>query len=649
LAGAGKIGTAVGGRRMSEGWNVGTWEYSTPATWSEYLPGSTQQLALNAAWSTNVESWIQQAYAASIPPDGGPSYFYDPSQTTIPPETAALQVAWSAWPNRLDFYLGGSSGRQNPNHWTHEQLLQLADTGYAASVSSPPQQMTFPKIPTGFALQCPDIDWDPAYSSEWQTYGPYGPRGWLDEYCEWSVTRDARNNVVRIDFVCENPEYWYTLWSFDPDKVRSVYEDTLNFDVPASQPDRTITVTLDDLSLHDPQTGATVIDPATGRAAYNPLNKWNSGPSSVRTAGAASGGAMHLTSTPNTLQTELGLASTATVQRDVDNTQTQELICCSQYGQIFRNSDPHIGQSVNLAVSAGPNKVCLADPVGLYIQMPQFEYWSFRKGANVPAGAKPSDCWHVVRGYQQLTDPLTGEPFTGQDYSEGREGVGNFILHAVMQIPSAWIEAGHSVTLADIEVDTVPLTWAGQVANHMNVGLYARPIPAGSTPAKYACLPLTPPPPPAPPSQSVNQLMYAVLWNAYYATQETIVMPDAAQTLASNTVIMAVHAAQGTASTMVLTASPPYGDQPFPAIQFSADGTTVDAKVTATVTAAETVTYAVPGNSYPGPNTAFTVEVTIAGDAAPGMRGVSITYAGQQPSFMPALLLVLPATEASHA
>ena len=209
--------------------------------------------------------------------------------------------------------------------------------------------------------------------------------------------------------------------------------------------------------------------------------------------------------------------------------------------------------------------------------------------------------------------------------------------------------AGHTATLADIEVDTVRLTWAGQVANHMNVGLYARPIPAGSTPAKYACQPLSPPPPPAPPPQSANQLMYAVLWNAYYATPETIVMPDATQTLASNTVIMAVHAAQGTTSTMLLTASPPYGEQPYPAIQFSADGTTVDPAVTATVTAAETVTYAVPGNSYPGPNTAFTIEVAIAADAAPGMRGVSVTYAGQQPSFMPALLLVLPATEASHA
>jgi len=88
----------------------------------------------------------------------------------------------------------------------------------------------------------------------------------MDEYCEWSVTRDANGNIIRIDFVCENPEYWNTLWMISPETVRSLYEQTLNFQVPA---DQQITITLEDLYLNDPQTGQPVIDPSTGRPVYN--------------------------------------------------------------------------------------------------------------------------------------------------------------------------------------------------------------------------------------------------------------------------------------------------------------------------------------------------------------------------------------------
>ena len=89
-----------------------------------------------------------------------------------------------------------------------------------------------------------------------------------------------------------------------------------------------------------------MIDPSTGRPAYNPLNKWNSGPKAVRGTNA-SGGAMHLTSTPNTLQTEMALAGGATILRPCGNGVPQTVICCAQYGQAYRNSDPHIGQQVN--------------------------------------------------------------------------------------------------------------------------------------------------------------------------------------------------------------------------------------------------------------------------------------------------------------
>ena len=56
-----------------------------------------------------------------------------------------------------------------------------------------------------------------ADKSAWQTFGPPGPRGWQDEYCEWSVTRDpASNKITSVMFTCENPDYWFTLWQVDP-------------------------------------------------------------------------------------------------------------------------------------------------------------------------------------------------------------------------------------------------------------------------------------------------------------------------------------------------------------------------------------------------------------------------------------------------
>src|SRR5262249_15068957 len=151
------------------------------------------------------------------------------------------------------------------------------------------KRVSFQQIP---ATLCPQADWDGTL----KTFGPYGPRGWLDEYCEWSVARDAMNNILRVDFACENPEYWYSLWAVDPETVRSIYETTLNAGVP---PNRQISVSLNDLVLMNQ--GKPVIDPQTGRPAYNPLNRWNSGPFAVRIGSQPSftGGVMHLTSTPN--------------------------------------------------------------------------------------------------------------------------------------------------------------------------------------------------------------------------------------------------------------------------------------------------------------------------------------------------------------
>jgi hypothetical protein len=123
--------------------------------------------------------------------------------------------------------------------------------------------------------------------------------------------------------------------------------------------------------------------------------------------GNAGGGAMHLTSTPNTLQTEMGLAGAATVQRTVGNVSPQTLICCSQYGQANRNSDPHIGLSVNQLVDGPPSgTVSLANPVGLYIQMPDFSNYALPADPKLPRNASVADCWQILRGAAVVTDKL---------------------------------------------------------------------------------------------------------------------------------------------------------------------------------------------------------------------------------------------------
>jgi hypothetical protein len=320
--------------------------FSTPAFIQEPTLNSSQQERLNALWNTSVEGFTQQAIT------GDPwnnlnspiqSSYYDPTQTDIPDGTAAALVTWIAFPNRLNQYLGQNQSPANPYGLAQTQLYEIADTGYYTQAG---KQTPLPGIPKTI---CPQPDWGD--KANYHTYGPYGPRGWLDEYCEFSVTRDlASGKITRVDIVCENPEYWYTFWRISPQAVAQAYQDTLNYGLPPGSPNM-VTVTVADLQLTD-ASGKPVIDPSTGQPAYNPLNKWNSGTVSTRGANA-SGGAMHLTSTPNTLQTELGLAGGATVTRKVGTSNPQKLICCSQYGQSFRNSDPHIGQNVNQIVAAG--------------------------------------------------------------------------------------------------------------------------------------------------------------------------------------------------------------------------------------------------------------------------------------------------------
>ena len=438
--------------------------------------------------------------------------------------------------------------------------------------------------------------------------------------------------ITRVDIVCENPEYWYTLWRVSPQAVAQIYQNTLNFGLPAGSPNA-ITVAVADLYLMD-SAGNPVIDPSTGLPAYNPLNKWNTSPVSTRGANA-SGGAIHLTSTPNTLQTELGLAGGATVSRIGGNTNPQALICCSQYGQSYRNSDPHIGQNVNQVVVSASNNVSLANPPGLYIQMPDFSGWTLPRDPKLPAGAQPSDCWQIARGAASVNDPVTGNPFNG-----------NMILHVACQLPAAWIEAGVSFAFGDITINlngiAQPIQFASQILNTFHIGLFARALKSAQ-PKPIACVINLPTQTQAAQVQPV-QMFYQSLWDAYYNTQVNT-PAGVPMSLASNSVIIPPRVSQGATNlAMVLTCNTAVTGSAgqFPTVAVP------EGDIAFTVVNLSNVNYAAPGNSYPSDFQLLALQVSVAPNAALGLRSIVVTNPPQPgtappPPFpAPAFLYVVP-------
>lgn len=599
--------------------------FTTPACNNDFPndPVAYEQLA--DAWSQNVDGFTNQAiignpwttlYASAQ------TAYYNPLATPILEGSGAVDVPWVAVPNRLTQYLGQNQVPANPYQLTSSQLFALADSGELANYPIP-------------ETLCPTPDW----TGPTQTYGPYGPRGWLDEYCEFSVVRNASDKITRVDFTCENPEYFQTLWRIDPQTAADIYTSALNAGAPESQ---WVTITVEDLQLLDPESGAPVIDPQTGSPAYNPLNKWNSGTATQRPSNgaASSGGAMHLTATPNSLQTELALGSGATVQREQGNTDPQALICCAQYGQSYRNSDPHIGQTINLAVAAGTN-MSLADPPGLYIQMPSFAQYQLPDDPNLPAGASAADCWQIIRGFERIIDPITQAPFPG-----------SFILHAAFQLPQAWIDAGVSFCVGDITIAGSKIQWGSQIQATLEIALFGRPITPVVAAPSLACAAT-----PAVVTQAQPlQIMFQDLWDAYYATVVNTPM-KVPMVLASNSSIIPPTLSPGSEDqTLAMTYAAPTGTSNLPQSQWptvvftQADGSADSTINVEVVDFAPSINYAVPGNTYPGVVQLLNLLLNVSAEAAPGVRGVVIVPAGQVFSSdivpAPAFLVVSPTTTA---
>lgn len=387
-------------------------QFDPPANQNDFRPGEEEKgKAFRARWSDNINRFTEQTLqndpwsSANQPPL---TQYYNPLNTDIPDGTKGAAIQWTAFPNRILIQYP-SVGQ--PTQWKY------ADEGPPAS----------------------------------DNYPPSGPRGWQDEYCEWSVTRNAEGKITKVMFTCENREYWYTLWDIDPNVVLRLYQELVGSQVK-----------LEDLYLRDDDNNL-IVDPATGRPAYNDLNRWNS---------TTTDGAVHLISNPNALSAEIFLAGQATILRqDTEGdpiTDNNQLINCSRYGTPNRNSDPTIGAGVNGLVrgtgaSGSGVRISLKNPVGLYIQEPSFD--TYQLPLSAPSDTQPSDYWKVVRGRRR------------QDGDKI-----DYILHAVYEVPE---ELGF--TVSDITINGFNIEFGAQITQTFQVALAGLPLPQVSTPESLPC------------------------------------------------------------------------------------------------------------------------------------------------------------------
>lgn len=457
--------------------------------WSNYVKYCTVNSQMGNPWSSSY--------------DHPRSWYYNPLETpAIPVKDNTVPIQWGAFPNRINHYFSGLFAQKFP-HDTQDKLHELADIGPDAFSKKYDITLVVPKNPC-----------DPNNTAT-KPFGPSGPRGWQDEYCEWAVTRDANGDIIAVNFTHENPEYWFHMWKVSSDMVVSLYQQILNNQ----------NVKKEDLYLLD-EKGNPVIVRETGLPAYNPINKWNSGSSATETGG----GAVHLTSPPNSLGAEIYLGAAATILRVVGGkviTDANALICAAQYGQIYRNSDPRIGQNVNSLVYNNKLKISLTNPIALYGQLPDFTQFKMPDSAE---GYKIEDCYKIIRG----TDINPGSTFYPND----------MILHARFEVPE-----GAKFKLSDIKVKGFPLKWGSQIADVFKVQLAGTGIPGGGDkPQEYP--PVGNPEVTLPSVQYVldNNLLQASLYNQLntFSNLTSCITQIEAGTTTGGIAVLASDAVQGT-------------------------------------------------------------------------------------------------------
>lgn len=241
-------------------------------------------------------------------------------------------------------------------------------------------------------------------------------RATQDEYCEWSIQRNAEGKMVRIVFCNEGPEYFSFLGEHQPETLLDLYR----------QHNPGFSIQSEDLFHID----------GSGRRVYNPNNKWNNS--------TETGSIMHLIQVNNTLSAQINLGADATIIRKDPNgnivTDRDQLIRCGRFGGVNRNSDPHIGSEVNTLARAGA-MITIQDPVGLYID---------------------SIDWRFI-------EPPNGHDDDLRQFWKWTRGTENHWMRAEFEIPE---DKGY--VLGDLFVRGIPLEFGGQLADLVSIALVGR-------------------------------------------------------------------------------------------------------------------------------------------------------------------------------
>lgn len=188
-----------------------------------------------------------------------------------------------------------------------------------------------------------------------------GDRNEQDEYCEWSVTRDEGDKIMRVTFTSEVPDYFDVLLETDEELLVDLYSEL------SGQ-----SVAIDALRAH-------------GGQVFVRDSEFNN---------STEGSIVHLSQSTNNLRAAVTLAAESTVLRERDGillTHPQTLVLCGRLGDERRHSDPQIGAALNGLVAAGAD-VSLADPPGLYLD------GIITTGFETPDGNDAQQFWRVERG-----------------------------------------------------------------------------------------------------------------------------------------------------------------------------------------------------------------------------------------------------------
>lgn len=268
--------------------------------------------------------------------------------------TTAAQL--TDWSNEVEHIM--STSVADIERYTGREKAQFADPSVVDMGGAGPQSINWKGFPASLSAQgFSDEDTLKIADGFLQDEHGNSGRDVQDEYLEWYVQRDANNDVTRIDFTTEGPEYWDTLVNeLGPSGVLAIYQ--------AYYPDVRET------------------DIFHGNR-YNPNSAFNT-----------TRGAMHLRQANNTLFAEVEIAAQSTITYTLNGTVITDggdLCKLARLGEKTRASDPTIAQTVNGIARTG-SRISLLDPVGLYMDPPDFTGWV------TPDGSAARALWTNDRG-----------------------------------------------------------------------------------------------------------------------------------------------------------------------------------------------------------------------------------------------------------